>query len=194
MKFAEKQRLQAEERRERRMQRLGGNCQCTLCPETDPICLTRVKHGGHEGRVLCQRCRAETAPAPSRYKGPQSAGPTLACHLCPYDSRIAPLGARVIERHHPLGRAHYPSFTVPVCLNCHARLSEWQRKIGTDLKVQSSRIETVGAAISSAAAYVLGVNACTRAASAPFQAKHILLASLSSLAGLYEIATCETKR
>jgi hypothetical protein len=192
MKWDQAQRLRADNRRERRRRVLGQDSECERCGESDVMCLARTDSRGSEGQVLCRNCRAEAiAPAPSAYQGPPPGrDQQTACSLCPYDASLVPAGARVIELHHPLGRAHLPSFVTPVCLNCHTKLTELQRDLGTDLTAQTSELARLTAAITSALAYVLGVYFLTRQAPPYQSADRVLLAAVTSLVGLYEIATC----
>lgn len=39
-----------------------------------------------------------------------------------------------IEQHHVAGRRNYPTFTVPVCADCHLILTKWQRAHGVGLR------------------------------------------------------------
>jgi hypothetical protein len=40
------------------------------------------------------------------------------------------LRARLVELHHPLGRCSHPEAVVPLCLNCHAMITELERQVG----------------------------------------------------------------
>lgn len=69
-------------------------------------------------------------------------GGEKACILCGA-TEIASLTSRVLEEHHPLGRAHVPAITVTLCLNCHATASDAQVRAGVPLSPQKSLVETV---------------------------------------------------
>jgi hypothetical protein len=197
MKWDQRQQTHAETRRDRRKRLLGNERECARCGEADVMCLSRTDIEGHEGQVLCRNCRAEAiVPSPSEYQGPAPhTNQHTTCTLCPYGISLAPAGARVIEQHHPLGRAHNPSFVIPLCLNCHTKLTELQRCLGTDLTAQANDLARLTAAITSALAYVLGVYSLTRHTPPYQRADRLLLAAVTSLVGLYEIATssCSTK-
>jgi len=40
------------------------------------------------------------------------------------------LRARLVELHHPLGRRSHPELVVPLCLTCHAMITELERQVG----------------------------------------------------------------
>jgi hypothetical protein len=184
------QRLKAEARRARRKRRLGSERQCSRCPEADPGCLAPVVTTEGMREVLCRRCRAESiAPQPAEYQGPRRRRNDETCQLCLYDSRLARVGVKVIEWHHLLGRAHHPHLTVAVCVNCHAKLTEHQRDIGANLRSQPDLLARLTQAIPNALAYVIGVYACTRDHHPILRTNQVLLASITAIAGLYEVAT-----
>jgi hypothetical protein len=195
MKFDLKQQIQAEVRRARRMTRLGdAPAECAECGEEDVMCLARTTERGAD-RVMCRRCRAESlVPSPSGYQDIREKKISERCQLCDYDSLLAPSRAKVIELHHPLGRAHHPNYTVPLCLNCHTKHSEIQRDVGVDLSPQPDREKVLAAAISSSFAHVIGVHRCTLRSPPLFRAGHLLLNALTDLASLYEIAKCLRRR
>ncbi len=67
--------------------------------------------------------------------------PHAICVLCGFDRPEAltlvrldlpPDGIRrrLVERHHPLGKRAAPDFTVPLCRNCHAVITEQERTVG----------------------------------------------------------------
>ena len=63
-------------------------------------------------------------------------GEDAACILCGYRT---PAGLRRVDRafleeHHLLGRVHDNALTAPLCLNCHAEVTEDQRLHGVDLE------------------------------------------------------------
>ncbi len=41
---------------------------------------------------------------------------------------------KIIQRHHPAGRAAEPGWTVPLCLTCHALASERQRDLPLEVR------------------------------------------------------------
>lgn len=43
----------------------------------------------------------------------------------------------LLERHHPLGRAHDPRLTIILCRNCHARATEGQRRSAVPMEPQN---------------------------------------------------------
>jgi hypothetical protein len=183
-------RLEAEVRRERRRRALGDQDGCAECGEEDVMCLARTQ----DREVLCRRCRARKfAPANSGYQGPQPQGDgTRLCQQCPHDRALTSAGANVIERHHALGRAHNQGFIVPLCVNCHSKHTEWQRRLGVDFRPQPNKLATLTAAISSGVAHVMATFDCTRHSPPLFRAMHVLLAAITALAGLSEITKCPT--
>lgn len=113
--------LATEARRASRLRQLGLAARCTWCGETDPMALSLRKRNG---QVICLRCAARFDRRPvahARWR---------VCLACGFVAR--PDEARTMELHHVLGRANHPSVVVPLCLNCHAKVSEVQRS-GVDL-------------------------------------------------------------
>jgi len=131
--------LDAELRKQRRARQLGRAATCVHCREANPLVLKRA--GEH---ALCFRCAAETRPRRARPR-PVSARACLACGFA------SPAGAS-IERHHILARAHHPGWTVPLCKNCHALVSEWQRGNGVSFVEQAHWLPRLDAALRSTAA------------------------------------------
>jgi hypothetical protein len=43
---------------------------------------------------------------------------------CPEIAVLRPVSKRFLEDHHPLGDEHDPDLTVPLCRNCHYRVTE----------------------------------------------------------------------
>jgi len=67
--------------------------------------------------------------------------PDAACLLC---GETVPEALRTVSRswleaHHVVGEINDPGFTVPVCRNCHAKLTEQQRVSGVPLDRVPSR-------------------------------------------------------
>src|SRR4051794_41035848 len=46
-----------------------------------------------------------------------------------------------VEMHHVAGRVNFPDLVVPVCLECHLILSNWQSASGIPLRPEQSRNE-----------------------------------------------------
>jgi hypothetical protein len=55
-------------------------------------------------------------------------GPKAACLLCGESD------STLLEEHHVAGRNHDADFTVILCRNCHARLTEAARRVGQELR------------------------------------------------------------
>jgi hypothetical protein len=66
--------------------------------------------------------------------------------------RTAP--ASLLEEHHVGGRNHDPELTVPLCLNCHAKVTERQRQCGADLRAAESACTRVASMLRSLAAFL----------------------------------------
>jgi hypothetical protein len=82
---------------------------CWRCDENDPACLAITRQGWHE-HVCCHNCRWNARH--NHILG--------RCSVC--ERTNVP-----IEQHHVARACYQPEITVPVCLNCHALLSTWQR-------------------------------------------------------------------
>ena len=75
----------------------------------------------------------------------QRLGPDARCLSC---GRAEPevlirAGRSLFELHHPLGQAHEPDLTVPVCLNCHAIFSAAQYDDAIPLDPQPTVLERI---------------------------------------------------
>jgi hypothetical protein len=96
-----------DERDARRWAELGAYGEC-LCGENEPHALTRAR----DGTIRCWNCIAKSEPPRGE--------PSDKCIFCGEDD------PRCIERHHTLGRK-VSAETMPVCKNCHARLTDAQQ-------------------------------------------------------------------
>src|ERR1700751_1109891 len=59
-----------------------------------------------------------------------------------------------IEKHHVAGRHHDPVLTAPLCLACHAQVTENLRQGGVDMRYTRDRIERVRRALKAAAVFL----------------------------------------
>lgn len=50
---------------------------------------------------------------------------------------------RTLDRHHPLGRNHSEAVDVVMCKNDHARCTDGQLSVGTDLRATSNTLERI---------------------------------------------------
>lgn len=141
--------LAAEARAEARMRTLGQNAQCARCGEDHPFALKRES----DGVILCYRCSALRHPK-RRRKRPLPLLQRM-CVICGFQVGSGVEAAHLIELHHVLGRAHQAGYVVPLCLNCHAKVSEQQRCLEVDLAQQSAWWDTFSNGFGSAAALVI---------------------------------------
>lgn len=51
--------------------------------------------------------------------------------------------ANLLEDHHVVGRRHDGGLTIPLCRNCHAILTEDNRRAGADMRQQPSLLERI---------------------------------------------------
>jgi hypothetical protein len=51
--------------------------------------------------------------------------------------------ANLLEDHHVVGRRHDAGLTIPLCKNCHAILTEDNRRAGADMRQQPSLLERI---------------------------------------------------
>ena len=58
-----------------------------------------------------------------------------------------------LELHHPMGAAHEPNLTVPLCKNCHAKATEDQRREDVPLSATNNLLDRVAAIIGALAAF-----------------------------------------
>ena len=82
-------------------------------------------------------------PAVRKTRKVRKLGPNARCIGCGLSnpSVLVRVKRTVLEQHHPLGNAHEPDLTVPVCRNCHARLSAGQTDDGVRLEPQPTGLE-----------------------------------------------------
>lgn len=71
-----------------------------------------------------------------RARREQQLGPDAVCVKCGEADPWALISEKrsLLEQHHVLNRAHDASLTVPLCRNCHAKLTEEYRKAGASTK------------------------------------------------------------
>lgn len=131
--------LAAELRKARRARQLGRAATCQHCQEANPLVLKRAGE-----QALCFRCAAESRRR-TKPPRPLSARTCLAC------SFTSPTGAS-IEQHHILARAHHETWTVPLCKNCHALVTDWQYRNRVDFSAQRHWLPRLDAAVRSTAA------------------------------------------
>jgi hypothetical protein len=58
-----------------------------------------------------------------------------------------------LEKHHPMGAAHEPDLTVPLCKNCHAKATEDQLREDVPLSATDSFLDRVAAILGALAAF-----------------------------------------
>jgi hypothetical protein len=78
-----------------------------------------------------------------RHRRRRKLGPDARCLGCGASDPTILIRVKrtLFEHHHPLGQAHAPDLTVPVCRNCHAILSAAQADDGVPLKPQATVLE-----------------------------------------------------
>ena len=91
-------------------------------------------------------------------------GETAACALCGFAEpealqrvlkpKLNREARRVIEHHHVVGRAHDPSLTVPLCLNCHAKATEQVRCVGGSMRPAETFLERLVAVLRALGAFL----------------------------------------
>ena len=70
--------------------------------------------------------------------------------LCIVCGESAPVA---LEKHHPMGRAHEPDTTVPLCKNCHAKATEGQLDEEVPLSATDNLPDRIGAIFDALAAF-----------------------------------------
>jgi len=73
--------------------------------------------------------------------------PDAVCATCPESALVA------LEMHHPMGAAHEPNLTVPLCKNCHAKATEDQLREAVPLSATDSLLDRVAAIFGALAAF-----------------------------------------
>jgi hypothetical protein len=73
--------------------------------------------------------------------------PDAVCITCGESALVA------LEKHHPMGAAHEPDLTVPLCKNCHAKATEDQFREGVPLSETDSFFDRVAAILGGLAAF-----------------------------------------
>ena len=58
------------------------------------------------------------------------------------------------EKHHVAGRNHDPELMVPLCIACHARVTEDLRQGGVDMRYTRDSVERVRRALKAAAVFL----------------------------------------
>ncbi len=86
-------------------------------------------------------------------------GANAACLLC---GETTPEALRLVRRsllepHHVVGAANGPDLTVPLCRNCHAKVTEDLQAHGVDLRHIQGRnlLETIAAILKAAGAFLI---------------------------------------
>ena len=77
-----------------------------------------------------------------------------ACSICGNRSPEALVGMKrsLLEEHHVCTRANDPAFTVPLCRNCHAEITEGQRAAGVDFALPPTLVHQLASTLASLAA------------------------------------------
>jgi hypothetical protein len=73
--------------------------------------------------------------------------PDAVCLSCPEND------PRVLELHHPLGRAHDAEPTVVLCKNCHGKASDAQLREAVPLSATNNLLDRVAAILKALAAF-----------------------------------------
>ncbi len=70
-------------------------------------------------------------------------GPKPVCVLCRIRSAevLMKVHWSLVHSHHVLGKNNDPNVTVPVCLNCHAILTEMNRRYGVSMETPANLLE-----------------------------------------------------
>jgi len=78
-----------------------------------------------------------------RHRRRRKLGPDARCMGCGASNPTILIRVKrtLFEHHHPLGEAHEPALTVPLCKNCHAILSAAQVDDGVPLDPQPTVLE-----------------------------------------------------
>ena len=72
-------------------------------------------------------------------------GPKPICVLCRFDrpEGLVLVPWSMIEGHHVFGKAHNPDVKVPICRNCHAIVTELNRRTGVSMDPPADLLEHV---------------------------------------------------
>ena len=73
--------------------------------------------------------------------------PDAVCVACGESAHVA------LEMHHPMGSAHDPDLTVPLCKNCHAKATEDQLREEVPLSATDSLLDRLAAIFGALAAF-----------------------------------------
>lgn len=73
--------------------------------------------------------------------------PDAVCIACGESALVA------LEMHHPMGAAHEPDLTVPLCKNCHAKATEDQLREDVPLSATDSLLDRLAAILGALAAF-----------------------------------------
>ncbi len=137
-----------------RMARLGPNPVCARCGHTGPAALVpgsrTTQQESHSGGrpsdpkfsvTLCRNCLAELTE-PNGHRMSQL-GSDETCALCGYSDPAAlkAVNRTTLEEHHPGGRKNDPEWTITLCRNCHARLTDLNLRYGVSMKEPKDDLE-----------------------------------------------------
>jgi RNase P subunit RPR2 len=138
------------------MARLGPNPVCARCGHSDPVALVpgsrTTQQESHPGgrqsdpklRVtLCRNCLAVLTEPSGKARA--RVEPNAACALCGYSDPAAlrAVNRSTLEEHHPGGQKNDPEWTVTLCRNCHARLTDLNLRYGVSMKEPCDDLEQV---------------------------------------------------
>ena len=73
--------------------------------------------------------------------------PNAVCSTCEESAHVT------LEMHHPMGTAHEPNLTVPLCKNCHAKATDDQYREGVPLSATDSLPDRLAAILGALAAF-----------------------------------------
>ncbi len=100
-----------------------------------------------------------------RARREQQLGPDAVCVLCGEADLWALILVKrsLLEQHHVLNRAHDPRLTVPLCRNCHAKLTEAYRQAGASTKAAPTLLERLVAVLRAVGVFLRSLgDACLR--------------------------------
>ena len=66
----------------------------------------------------------------------QRLGTDAVCMFCLHDQleALIPVQRSLLEGHHVLGKVNAPDVVVPLCRNCHAKITEQLRRVGASMQ------------------------------------------------------------